>query len=162
MDWLTGKEYIIRAIKKYRLVLLVFLIGVFLMMLPTAEENEEQITPSTVEMPPSFQDSLADILSKISGAGKVEVLLTESVGEQVQYQTDDTVSPDNSRRDTVLITNADREEAGLVTQITPPVYRGAIVLCQGADNANVRLSIVQAVMSVTGLTSDHISVLKMK
>lgn len=162
MDWVSKKEYIIQTIKKYRTVLLVLLIGIVFMTYPVTEETDEQISVDTVDTPPSFQDSLEDILSKISGAGRVEVLLTESVGEQIYYQTDDTISSDDSRKNTVIITNSDREESGLIKQVTSPVYRGAIVLCQGADDANVRLSIVQAVMSVTGLTSDHISVLKMK
>ena len=58
--------------------------------------------------------------------------------------------------------DSSRNETGLIRQIIPPVYRGAVVLCQGAENANIRLQIVEAVKSVTGLSSDHITVLKMK
>jgi len=36
------------------------------------------------------------------------------------------------------------------------------VVCQGADRAGVRLAVVDAVKSVTGLSSDRITVLKMK
>ena len=78
------------------------------------------------------------------------------------YQTDIDITADKKRQDTVLITESDRTESGLIQQINPPVYMGAIILCQGAENAEVKLNIVQAVMSVTGLTSDHITVLKMK
>jgi len=39
---------------------------------------------------------------------------------------------------------------------------GAVIVCQGADDPQVRLSIVDAVSKVTGLGSDKISVLKMK
>ena len=39
---------------------------------------------------------------------------------------------------------------------------GAIVVCQGGDNATVRLAIIEAVSNVTGLGADKISVLKMK
>ena len=43
-----------------------------------------------------------------------------------------------------------------------PVYKGAVVVCEGADHASVKLNIVQAVSSLTGLGSDKITVLKMK
>ena len=162
MEWIAGKERVLEYIKNYRHVLLILLIGVLFMIFPSAEEPEAQPQPSASEAAPSLQDSLAEILSKVSGAGKVEVLLTQAAGEQTLYQTDEDLSSDDVRRDTVLITNSDREEVGLIKQVNPPVYRGAVVLCQGADSAAVRLSIVEAVMSVTGLTSDCITVLKMK
>lgn len=162
MDWVAVKSSAAEYIKKYRYVLLVVLAGIFLMALPEREEAEPRVQQDIAETKPDLQESLAAILSQIAGAGKVEVLLTQAAGEQTLYQTDEDLSPDDIRRETVLITNSDREETGLIKQINPPVYQGAIVLCQGADNANIRLSIVEAVMSVTGLTSDCITVLKMK
>ena len=162
MDWIAGKDRAWTYIKKYRHVLLVLLVGLFLMVLPEAKEQESTPQPSVPETNPSLQDSLEEILCQISGAGKVEVLLTQAAGEETLYQTDEDVSADDIRRETVLITTSDREETGLIRQVNPPQYQGAIVLCQGADNAKIRLSIVEAVMSVTGLTSDNITVLKMK
>ena len=166
MDWIACKRSIMENFKKYRYVLLVIFAGILLMTLPTQEQEENAVQPIPAETQPTLQDSLASILSQISGAGKVEVLLTQAVGETTIYQTDEDIATGENtsdiRRETVLVTNADREEMGLVKQINPPTYQGAIVLCQGADNAAIRLSIVEAVMSVTGLTSDRITVLKMK
>lgn len=164
MDWITLKSSSMEYIKKYRYVLLVLLAGIFLMALPEGEEpqSQPQIQEAEQEHQPELQDSLADILSLIQGAGKVKVLLTQAAGEQTLYQMDEDVSSGDLRQETVLVTNSAREETGLIKQVNPPIYQGAIVLCQGADSANVRLSIVEAVMSVTGLTSDHITVLKMK
>ena len=62
----------------------------------------------------------------------------------------------------MIITDSDRKEEGLITQVDPPVYQGAIIVCQGADRGAVRLAIVEAVSRVTGLGADRISVLKMK
>ena len=38
---------------------------------------------------------------------------------------------------------------------------GAVVVCEGANNAKVRLDIIRAVGAYTGLTADKISVLRM-
>lgn len=166
MDWVSFKSSGAAYIKKYRYVLLVVLAGIFLMALPGEKKEETAPPQAESEVQPGLQESLAEILSRIAGAGKVEVLLTQSAGEQTLYQTDeDAASGENSsdiRRQTVLVTNANREEAGLIRQVNPPVYRGAIVLCQGADSAAIRLSIVEAVANATGLTTDKITVLKMK
>jgi len=39
---------------------------------------------------------------------------------------------------------------------------GAVVLCDGADSARVKLAVTNALTSYTGLRSDKISVMKMK
>lgn len=165
MDWVSMKERGWESLKKYRYVLLIVLAGLFLMALPE-KEREPAESAAVVSAQPSLQDSLSDILSKISGAGKVEVLLTEAKGEQMLYQMDEdrTAGENNTdiRRKTVLVTDSGRNETGLLRQIYPPTYQGAVVLCQGADNAKIALAIVEAVADATGLSADKITVLKMK
>lgn len=159
MDQESGKQ-LIGYIKKYPYIFLVALVGVFLMLVPQKQEEPQMQAVSYSEMPaaPDLETELAEILGKISGVGKAEVLLTEASGADTIYQTDST----QSHWDTVTILGTNREEQGLVKQVLPPVYRGAIVVCRGGDNAGVRLKVVEAVKSVTGLSSDCITVLKMK
>ena len=78
------------------------------------------------------------------------------------YQTDEDSASSGVRSDTVLLNGPDRSQTGLVRQVNPPTYLGAVIVCQGADSASVRLAIVEAVGSVTGLSTDKITVLKMK
>ena len=92
----------------------------------------------------------------------MEVLLTESQGPQTVYQLDEEKSGENLRKNTVLVTGEDRNETGLIRQTSPPVWQGAVIVCQGADDRKVRLAVVEAVKCVTGLGADRISVLKMK
>lgn len=174
MDWVALGKKTAQAVKAYRYVLLVLFIGIVLMRLPTGntKTNVQQAVPQSAPQSPQsatqtgLEESLSQILSKMEGAGKVQVLLTEAEGEKILYQTDVTKSQTDStndqRQQTVLISGQDRSESGLIRQIEPPVYLGAIVLCQGADSASVRLAITQAVSDATGLSTDKISVLKMK
>ena len=131
------------------------------MMIPAGKESaqKEEIAVENTTPKTSVQEELAQILSNINGAGKVQVMLTEQAGECILYQTD---QPSENRQDTVIITDADRAQNGLIQQIFSPTYRGAIILCQGADKAGVRLAIVEAVSKITGLDASEISVLKMK
>ena len=159
---LTPLEYV----KKYRLVFFVLLIGVLFMLMPEKKQTVQEVPSQTILEKQDLETDLAQILSKIDGAGKTEVLLTESAGEQTYYQVNEDISSSDhgkdQRTDTVLVTNSSREETGLVRRTDPPIYRGAIILCQGAANAQVRLSIVEAVANATGLSTDKITVLKMK
>lgn len=149
-------------VKKYRYAAIVVLAGIVLMILPEKRTLPSESTSTQPSENTELQELLSELLSQVNGAGKVEVLLTQEQGEQILYQTDDNSTPDSTRKNTVLISGTAREEEGLIRQINPPTYRGAVVLCQGADNAAVRLVLVEAVKSVTGLTTDRITVLKMK
>ena len=165
MDWVNIRNRASELFKKYRYGILIVLLGIVLMCLPSMDQDdtgaaEPPVSETAAEVP--LGESLAAILSQIKGAGRVEVLLTEAKGAETMYQSDENSGSDTQRQDTVIISGSDRSQNGLVRQINPPSYLGAIVVCQGADSAAVRLAIVQAVSSVTGLGSDHITVLKMK
>ena len=109
---------------------------------------------------------MEDILSCVEGAGQVKVMLSISKGESSVYQTDSSYSQSENNTDTrtqtIIVSDNNRNESGLVYQKNPPVYQGAIVLAEGAEDPQVKLAIVDAVMDVTGLGADRISVLKMK
>ena len=139
---------------KYRYVLLVALAGLALMLLPGGEETAEPVPTAAVEE--SLESRLEVILGRIDGAGEVKVLLTEEQGGEIFYQTE------GEDGKTVLISGADRSESGLVRTTEAPCYRGAVVVCRGADSAAVRLAVVEAVANATGLGTDRITVLKMK
>lgn len=170
MDWVMLGGKLKEISKQYRAVLLILLLGIVLMLLPNFSEqtkkdtaiNQSNMQTTDIEL----EDSLEQILSKMDGAGKVQVLLTEAQGERIHYQTNDNRSQSDSteelRQETVIVSGMDRSESGLVWQTEPPVYLGAVILCQGADSAAVRLAIIQAVANATGLSTDKISVLKMK
>lgn len=169
MDWVGFSSKCMEYIKKYRYVVLVLLAGLVLMAMPEGEKEQAETVQgqkTEAKSEQALQDALAEILSQIDGAGKVRVLLTEASGAETLYQTDEdiTQSGDSSdiRQETVLITDTQRTETGLVQRVDPPVYRGAVIVCQGAGSASIHLAIVEAVSSVTGLTSDRITVLKMK
>ena len=166
MDRRELRQRGVALFQKYRYGLLVFLAGLFLMLLPMGNKTQE-IIPEEIRTPnlreeEDFETRLSQILSLVQGAGQVRVFLSLAEGEHTLYQTDEDLSTGDVRRETVLVTGADRAQNGLIMRIDPPVYQGAIILCQGADNAAVRLSITQAVANATGLGTDQISVLKMK
>lgn len=153
-------------VRKYRFILLILLIGIGLMLIPFGtQEYDGASAQTTAPTQPDMTAELSRILSQIDGAGEVSVMLSVRTGTSTVYQTDDSLTgADNStsRQDTVIITDADRAQTGLVQHIVYPEYRGAIIVCQGADDVQVRLDIMEAVARITGLGMDKISVLKMK
>lgn len=150
-------------VKQYRYPLLVLAIGLALLLIPTAR-NTDRTENVTTQAPQAnnMTTELTSILSQIQGVGKVQVLLTVAAGEMTIYHSDENSTDTSVRLETVIITDSQRNQQALISQMLPPTYRGAIIVCQGADSAAVRLAIVEAVSRATGLGADNISVLKMK
>ncbi len=167
MDRGEWSERIQEWIIKYRWAALILAVGLILMMVPQTSEAPQKETAVTEPVQTTDLASLLEeVLCQLEGAGKVTVLLTQASGEERYYQTDSDSREQKDSMDrqaeTVIITDSQRSQQGLLRRIDPPRYLGAVVVCQGADRAHIRLAIVDAVGTATGLTSDKISVLKMK
>ncbi len=147
---------------KYKFAILILVLGLLLMAIPGRTEPAATVQETQPEPAVDVAQELSRLLSQVQGAGKVEVLLTLEAGEETLYQYDENLSDSAQNRDTVTVTDGQRGQTGLVRQVLPATYRGAVVVCQGADDPRIRLAIVEAVSMATGLGADRISVLKMK
>lgn len=154
--------------QKYKYVVLILMVGIVLMLFPAdilGGKQEKQITESVIKTQ-SIQTELENILSYIQGAGNVKVMLKELSGAETIYQANEDVSVSDTSTDkrinVITVTDQNRNEKGLIKQVNPPKYLGAVILCQGGDDPAVRLAITDAVSKITGLGADKIAVLKMK
>lgn len=135
---------------------------------------------SQVENKDNKQDietRLENILSNIKGVGNVKVLITYSQESTVipMYDEDTstsiteeqdsgggsrTVNESTSKKDIIY-----EENNGVKTPITQsiinPKIEGAIVTAKGANDANVKTNIIEAVEAVTGLATYKIQVFEM-
>ena len=156
--------------EKGKFALPVLGLGVLLLLWPSgAGETKSTTSPETTaeETMAQQQKEMERILARIEGAGELHLMLTlESDGERTLAEdTEETLggsqdAPESqSRRETVVLSVSGGEEV-VVTRRESPVYRGALVVCQGADRAEVKLAVTQAVAALTGLGADRITVVK--
>jgi len=169
MDFVESRQTLTALLKKHRWAAAVLAVGLLLMLLPDAGGQQKAAPSAQVQESPAepdLQQQLEALLSRLEGAGKVQLVLSIASGPQNHYQTDDVSSGAGESYDrnsrTVLVTGADRSQTGLLKRTDPPRYLGAVVLCQGADRPSVKLAVVDAVAAATGLSSDKIAVWKMK
>jgi len=166
MDWLKLSNTLKDGLSRYKFVLLILCVGILLMTVPEKKQQPDAEPTAVVHAPARDTASeLTEILEQIRGVGKVRVMLTEAAGAQTIYQTDEDRSQNGEsssvRLETVIISSGSGEQ-GLIQTVTPPVYLGAIVVCQGGADPSVRLAVTQAVSVITGIGTDRITVLKMK
>lgn len=166
MNLPRSREALEQLWKKYRLVLLIVLAGLLLMLLPggsgqeTEEVRQERETFSLEET----ERRMEEILGRIEGTGKLQLMLTLKSGSQLYLAEDTDESADGEevqvQRETVTLHRGSGYEDVVITRQIYPMYQGALVVCQGADKAAVRLAVTEAVAALTGLSSDKITVVK--
>ena len=125
----------------------------------------------------SLSINLENILTKINGVGKVQVMITYSETskiipvyneESTEENTEETDSEGGTRKVSQTDTKKEviyEEKDGakeLITQsTTSPKIEGAIITAEGAGSAEVKTNIIQAVEAVTGLATHKIQVFQM-
>ncbi len=162
---------------RYKYAALVVLIGAGLLLWPGGDfglgGSEKEEKRETLEIyedldTQDIQREMAEILGAMSGVGQVKVMLTvDSDGErqlaqntQLNYSGSTAAPEDYSRRsETVLVSGSGGNETVTVKTMYP-TYRGALVVCEGGDRAEVRLAVTEAVSALTGLSTDRITVAK--
>ncbi len=166
MKFPMNRDAMERIWKKYRLILMAILGGLFLMLLPTKQSTdiqEAQQDRETFSLE-STEQRMEEILSRIEGTGKLQLMLTLKSGPHLYLAEDAEESAGDGemqlQRETVKLHRGSGYEDVVVTQQVYPIYQGAVVVCQGADKASVRLAVTEAVSALTGLSSDRITVVK--
>ena len=147
------------ALRKYQYVLLVIAAGVVLLLLPSGGRDSPEAPPAQVEGTSFFEEKLEAVLSQVEGAGKTKVVLTLDGGSrQVLARNQDREGDGGSSNTVVTVGKGSGAQDVVPLQTVAPQFRGALVVCPGGGNAQVRLKLMEAVSALTGLGADRISV----
>lgn len=148
--------------KKVAPVLLVLVVGMTLLMLPEQESYEAEQNSSFQKQEfdlEQFEERLEDILSKVEGAGPTQVILTLDTGSRVILAQDQKRNQDGEESyQTVTIGRGSGEQETITLQTVSPRFRGAVIVCPGGEEPQVRLALIQAVTALTGLGADRIAI----
>lgn len=160
------RETLERLWEKYRLVLLIILGGLLLMILPGNQDKEkaDEMQESEYFSLEETERQMEELLGHIEGTGKLRLMLTLKSGSQLYLAEDSDEASESGtterQRETVTLNRGSGYEDVVITREIYPIYQGAVVVCQGADQAKVRLAVIEAVAALTGLSSDRITVVK--
>ena len=138
----------------------------------TINQNQTQGTNET-----DLETRLEEILSQIQGVGEVKVLLNYSESSEVVAMYNETSRTSNTEEtdteggtrtiqetDTqkdIIYQEEDGQKTPITQKIVQPKIEGAIITAKGANQANVKTNIIQAVEAVTGLATHKIQVFEM-
>ena len=169
-------------LERYKYPALILLAGAALLLWPSGKDRESPAPEpaQTVTEPAALDEGaaycarlereLSAALSRMEGAGRVRVLLTLKTGPAARYQTDISRSASaegerssqSAEEKTVMLERGGAYNEPAVVSMAYPVFQGALVLAEGADDAALRLRLTAAVAALLGLGADQITVVKMK
>ena len=154
--------------------MIVILAGVLLMAVTLPQdgkETEETAEETTQQFDlEAFEQQICSSLSAIDGVGRIEVMLSLETGEESVYASDVTqssqssgenASSENYQSTMSILSDGSYGERPVLVTSNYPTFRGAVIICDGADDSRVQLELTEAMSSLCGISSDHISVLKM-
>lgn len=159
--------------KNKNTVLIILLIGVLMLVCskslfsgskPKDSAKDENITSEKSE---NAEKRLAEMLGKIYGAGKTEVMITyDSTPEKVTVSdsktsksvSDGEKSENSGERTTVMQKDGNNSSPFVKTEVSPKV-RGVLVVADGADNAAVSANLKKAVCAVLDVPVHKVEVM---
>ena len=132
-----------------------------LLLLP--KRGGEAAAPKTQEFAFSLEAEerrMEAALSRIEGAGEVTVVLSLEASEEREYAR----NLDSDRQSGAAIARREEQsevarigDGALTVKIAYPRYRGALIVTEGSGSG-LKLAVTQAVAALTGLSTDHITV----
>jgi stage III sporulation protein AG len=138
----------------------VLAVGCILLLIPAgSHEQVQKIGSETEEIfdLEAFEQRLEQILSEIAGAGETRVILSLRSGSRQVLAQDRQQNSSGASAQTVTIGSSSTRNV-VPIQTVAPDFRGALVVCAGAEDARVRLEVTKAVCVLTGLGTDCVCV----
>ncbi len=160
------------------LLVVIVMLAIYFASTGKAQQPEPTQQPSSNSQTDtdSMEEKLQDTLSKIAGAGRVEVMITYessaeivpalSVDKQTSTTTDlgdngsSTTNTENTQSEIVTVNGSDGNSALVLKENSPPV-KGVIVVAEGAEDIGVKLSLLSAVQTILNISPDQVDVYKM-
>ncbi len=167
--------------KNLMIIVILGIVGIVLIagseLFPSKESKNvsaktEEITVS--QYINTLEEKTKKMLMSVDGAGKCKIMITAESSALKQYATDDYDSYDiqssgnqnkeknEKQSEIVMVEEQNGRNQALVTNVLEPQIRGVLVVCEGADNPNVKEDIILSIKTLLGISSNKICVVKSK
>ncbi len=161
---------------RQKIILIAGIVGITLIFISSYIQPDNQRTTDTdsdsantdisQEYRIDLENELSEIISRISGAGNVSVMITMESSTEDIFAVDKTIgsedSSDNDRYsetdEYVIVRQKDGTEKTVLRKQRMPEIRGVLVVCSGGDSSFIREKITSAVAGVLGVSKSKVTV----
>lgn len=143
-------------------VLIAVLLLLYFVSLPgdkTSKEPETSLT-TAADYRAETENKLCDVVSMIKGVGKVKAMILFESTPEIIIAYISSISG-NGETQSPQILSQQGSQLPLVLKTVYPKALGAVVVAEGASNVKIKMQIIEAVITVLGITSDKVNVFAM-
>lgn len=144
------------------LICVVYFASVYKPKSDNTDKNSTEEYSSTMEYVDYLENKLGNVLSKISGVGNVDVIITLECGFTFEYATETETKTMTSGETQTTVTTSTVilvSNEPVIIKENYPVIKGVVVVAKGAENVNVKLNILTAVETVLEVDRNNITIL---
>lgn len=124
-----------------------------------------------------LEDKMEDILGKVDGVGKVEVMITLKNGKEQVVNKDAPLSSTKNveerdgeksesesleQGEETILVNIDGDSIPYVVKEYSPTVEGVLIIAQGGDDPTVKVALIEATTVLLNVPSHKVSILKME
>lgn len=175
----NGNFFKILKNKQFKAVIVVLIFGVIALIIlnssfgtsltSTASSGNSNVYMSGLEYCEKLENKLVGVLSKISGAGDVKVMVTVENGPELKLasntdeRTNTTTNGSNSTTNVTkstepIIVKTSNNSTPLVLSELSPKVTGIVVVASGAKDIKVRLNLLEAVKALLNVSNNNIQI----
>lgn len=175
-------ENITKPENRFKLILMIGFAAIFVIFVSDyftddAKQTSAEVSGYSVnydDYAAQLESRLTEMISSVEGAGEAKVMVTLECGTEYVYasqqkttsaMSENSDSNGKSSRDekrtgeeNVILIDGDNGEEPLILKEMTPTVAGVVVVCSGADDANVKQRIVDVVTTALGTSSNRVCV----
>lgn len=155
----------IKSIKHIEIIVAVIAVAVMLILyLSTLFGAKSEKTADSLERTDycaATERSLAEAISAVQGAGKTKVMIGWESGVESVLAYVTNINGSSTSTYPQLVTENGVTKPIVLKEIYPKPI-GVVIICEGGDNVQVKIEIINAVCVLLQVTPDKITILKMK
>lgn len=109
-----------------------------------------------------MEKRVEELLSRVDGVGKVQVMLTLSASKEKVALKDNETGSNKSQEASVIVEDSDRNSSPYIIQEKEPVPEGILVVCEGGGDPKIEREIIGAIQVLFNVEAHKIKVMKME
>ena len=125
----------------------------------TKDDNISKEFSSSLEYVDYLENKLENVLTKVKGAGDVEVIITLEKGFEYVYVTEEETRTTSNGTTVTTSTVVLVDGQPVLEEEIYPIISGLVVVASGADNINVKMNILSVIQTVIDIDNSRINIL---
>lgn len=145
----------LKEIKHKEIILAILAVVIMLFIYFSTFTGKDEVESPKGDYCSNIKLEIEQAVSRMEGAGKADVVINWSSGVEIVTAQNTTVNGNSSSSQTVMGSGSP-----IVIKEIYPKAVGVLIICEGGDNAKVKIDIIMAISTLLDIPADKVLVLR--